>query len=87
MPDYIPYHMKMVHISGVNEILCDLLLLFPKTQKLGVYFSISLFIAVFPANIKMAKKFYQIHHKYFWLTVVRLPLQIVLIGWAYQFRK
>ncbi|MBW8522107.1 DoxX family protein [Chryseobacterium chendengshani] len=87
MPDYIPFHLRMVYISGAVEILCGILLLFPETQKLGAYLCIALFIAVFPANIEMTKKFYQIHHKYFWLTVVRLPLQFVLIWWAYQFRR
>ncbi|KUJ57621.1 DoxX family protein [Chryseobacterium aquaticum] len=87
MPEYIPFHLKMVYISGLVEILCGILLLFPETQKLGAYLCILLFIAVFPANIEMARKFYLAHHKYFWLTVIRLPLQIVLIWWAYQFRK
>ena len=87
MPSYIPYHLQMVYISGIAEILCGLLLIFPQTQKVGAYLSIFLFIAVFPANIEMARKFYEVHHKYFWLTVARLPLQAVLIWWAYQFRK
>lgn len=77
----------MVYISGLIEIVCGVLLIFPQTQKLGAYLSILLFIAVFPANVEMAKNFYQTHHKYFWLTVLRLPLQIVLIWWAYQFTK
>lgn len=87
IPSYIPFHLQMVYISGFVEILCGALLIFPQTQKLGAYLSILLFIAVFPANVEMAKNFYQKHHKYFWLTVLRLPLQIVLIWWAYQFRK
>jgi len=87
MPEYIPFHLKMVYISGLVEILCGILLLFPETQKFGAYLCILLFIAVFPANIEMARKFYLAHNKYFWLTVVRLPLQIVLIWCAYQFRK
>lgn len=87
IPSYIPSHLNMVYISGLIEIVCGVLLIFPQTQKLGAYLSILLFIAVFPANVEMAKNFYQTHHKYFWLTVLRLPLQIVLIWWAYQFRK
>lgn len=87
MPSYIPFHLQMVYISGIVEMLCGLFLIFPQTQKIGAYLSIFLFIAVFPANIEMARKFYEVHHKYFWLTVARLPLQIVLIWWAYQFRK
>ncbi|SEG19011.1 Uncharacterized membrane protein [Halpernia humi] len=87
IPSYVPFPLKMVYISGVVEILCGLLLLFPQTQSFGAYLSILLFIAVFPANIEMAKDFYLMHHKYFWLTVLRLPLQFVLIWWAYQFVK
>lgn len=87
MPSYVPFHLQMVYISGMAEMLCGSLLIFPQTRKLGAYLSIFLFIAVFPANIEMARKFYETHHKYFWLTVARLPLQAVLIWWAYQFRK
>lgn len=77
----------MVYISGIVEILCGVLLVFPQTQTIGAWLSILLFVAVFPANIKMAKDFYLLHHKYFWLTVLRLPLQLVLIWWAFKFTK
>lgn len=87
MPSYIPFHLQMVYISGIAEILCAALLIFSGTQNIGAYLCILLFIAVFPANIEMARKFYEVHHKYFWLTVARLPLQVGLIWWAYQFRK
>lgn len=87
IPSYIPFHIQMVYISGIVEILCGLLLLFPQTQTIGAWLSIILFVAVFPANIEMAKDFYLMHNKYFWLTVLRLPLQLVLIWWAYQFTK
>lgn len=87
MPGYIPFPVKMVYLSGIVEIICGVLLIFPQTQTYGAWLSIALLIAVFPANIEMAKNFYLIHHKYFWLTVLRLPLQFVLIWWAYQFIK
>lgn len=87
IPGYIPLPLKMVYLSGVAEIICGILLLFPQTQTFGAWLSIALFIAVFPANIEMAKDFYLVHHRYFWLTVLRLPLQFVLIWWAYQFTK
>lgn len=87
MPSYIPFHLKLVYLSGLVEILCALLLLFPATQTFGAYLAILLFIAVFPANIEMAKDYYITHNKYLWLAILRLPLQIVLIWWAYQFRK
>ena len=46
---------------------------------------ILLLIAVFPANIDMSLKAYQKHGLtlYTWLTLLRLPLQFVLIYWVY----
>lgn len=87
MPDYIPFHLQLVYLSGLAEILCALLLLFPLTQIYGAWLCIALFIAVFPANVQMAKVFYLTHHPYLWLAILRLPLQVVLIWWAYQFTK
>lgn len=87
MPSYIPFHLKMVYLSGAVEILCGILLLFPQTQTIGAWLSIALFVAVFPANIQMAKDFYTSNHPYLWLAILRLPLQLVLIWWAYKFVK
>lgn len=87
MPDYIPFHLQLVYLSGLVEILCGVLLFFPATQTFGAWLSIALFVAVFPANIEMTREFYVMHHKYLWLAILRLPLQIGLIYWAYQYVK
>lgn len=87
MPDYLPAHKALVLLSGIAEIICGLLLLPSGTQTLGAYASIALLIAVFPANIEMSRKYYLKKKKGFWLTIVRLPLQILLIWWASQFIK
>lgn len=84
MPDYVPAHHALVLASGVVEIICGILLLFPATQTVGAYLTIALLIAVFPANVEMSRKYYAKKKKSFWLTVLRLPLQILLIWWAYQ---
>ena len=87
MPSYLPFHLELVYISGLVEILCAILLFFPQTQTFGAWLAIALFIAVFPANIQMAKDFYTMHHPYLWLAILRLPLQFVLIWWAFKFIK
>ena len=84
MPDYVPAHNALVLASGVAEIICGVLLLFASTQTVGAYLTIALLIAVFPANVEMSRKYYAKKKKGFWLTVLRLPLQILLIWWAYQ---
>jgi len=87
MPDYLPLHLPLVYISGVMEILAGLLLLFPITRPIGGWLTILILIAVFPANFQMAFSFYQKHHPYFWLSIVRLPLQFFLIWWAWIYTK
>ena len=86
MPDYIPYHLAMVYISGVAEIVGGLGILFEKTQLWAGWGLILLLIAVFPANINMAiesieKSGYA--SLFSIVTILRLPLQFVLIYWVY----
>lgn len=87
MPPYLPRPAELVLISGIAEIICGLLLLFPNTQSFGAYATIALLIAVFPANMEMAKIYYTKKRKGFWVTILRLPLQLLLIWWAFQFIK
>jgi uncharacterized membrane protein len=85
MPDALPRPLELVYISGVFEILGGLGLVFPRTRRLAGWGLIALFIAVFPANLNMA-----IHHLPLgdravpaWALWARLPLQAVLIAWAW----
>ena len=89
MPDWIPYHLEMVHLSGVFEILGGVGLLVPYTRKMAAWGLILLFFAVFPANIHMAIRDIQIfdhlQEGFGWKSWARLPLQFVLIKWARLF--
>lgn len=84
MPPYIPAHNLMVILSGVAEVALGLGLLFPATRSLSAWGLILLLIAVFPANIYMATadQFVAISP---WIRWGRLPLQGLLIWWAYQY--
>ncbi|WP_435355172.1 DoxX family protein [Emticicia sp. SJ17W-69] len=86
MPPYIPYHEAMVALSGIAEILLGIGLLFEVTKNYAAWGIILLLIAVFPANIYMATSgiFKKIPQILLWL---RLPLQIILIWWAYLYTK
>ena len=85
IPPYIPYPKLMVMISGVFELLFGIALLFDATRSYAAIGIILLLIAVFPANIYMAKRMYQKQSKNRWIAYVRLPLQFVLIYWAYLY--
>lgn len=88
VPAYLPAPLTLVYVSGVAEILGGLGLLFPPTRTAAAWGLILLFIAIFPANVNMA-----VNHTGFgpappppWLLWARLPLQAVLIAWAYWVR-
>jgi uncharacterized membrane protein len=87
MPPWIPWHEELVFISGICEVLFALLLVFPVTRRLGAYCIIALLIAVFPANIQMLLDHYRDNNPMIWLAIIRLPIQLVLIWWAYCFTK
>jgi uncharacterized membrane protein len=85
MPPYVPWHLAMVQVSGVAEILLGLLLLIPAASRTAAWGLIALLIAVFPANLQMAlhpETFPEFSPRALWL---RLPLQAVLIAWAYWY--
>jgi uncharacterized membrane protein len=82
---------EVVTASGYAEIACSLLLLAPRTRRIGAYATALLFVAVFPANVQMAldggyadASFPANNTALAWL---RLPLQAPLMWWALSFRK
>ena len=87
MPEYIPMHLEMIYISGVFEILLGIGLLIPKYSRLAAFGLILLLIAIFPANLHMAlnaSQFSEIPDIGLW---VRLPVQFLLIWWAWTYTK
>ena len=81
---FLPYPVELNVISGVAEMICGAGIMTPVTRKFAAWGLIFLLIAIFPANINMA-----IHHEQWNFPVIalygRLPLQLVLIWWAYQY--
>lgn len=87
MPTWLPEHHALVYISGAAEIILGFLLLFPATRRIVSWGIILLLFAVFPANVQMMLNYIHDSHPKIWITILRLPLQIVLIWWAYLFTK
>ena len=83
MPPYLPYPLFLVYLSGLAEMGLGLLLFVDRYSRIGAWGIIALLIAVFPANVQMAThpmSYPEIAPVYLW---IRLPLQGVLIAWAY----
>jgi uncharacterized membrane protein len=89
MPAYLPWHLELVYLSGVFEILGGLGLLIAQTRRAAAWGLVALLIAIFPANLNMA-----IHQLALgtvqvpaWALWARLPLQGVLIAWAWWYTR
>lgn len=75
-------------ISGACEIIFAALLLLPKTRKFAA-FNIFLMLVVYLLliHIPMVVDWAAINHPQLWVAIVRLPLQFVLLAWAWTFFK
>ena len=89
VPPYLPYHLELVYISGLFEILFGVMILFPKYRYWGSVGLIILLIAVFPANIYLfqreeAQRAIGATQE---IATWRLPVQGIFILVAYWIRK
>lgn len=87
MPPWLPVHDLLISISGLVEIVLGTLLIPTATRLYAAWGIILLLIAVFPANIQMLINYYHQHHPNLLLAVLRLPVQLLLIWWAYTFTR
>ncbi len=89
VPPQLPNPLALVYTSGFFEILGGIGLLIPFVSVAAAWGLIALFVAVFPANINMAVNQIAIENvphipTLYW---ARLPLQAVLIAWAWWYTR
>ena len=89
VPAFLPAPYLLVLVSGVFEVMGGVGLLVPFTRELAALGLIALFVAVFPANVNMAMNDIQPAdaHLPTVLLWLRLPLQVVLVAWAWWLRN
>ncbi|HEX8866663.1 MAG TPA: hypothetical protein VF821_13490 [Lentzea sp.] len=78
---------QWTYVSGVAELALATAVAAPRTRKLGGVLAAAFFVAVFPANVKMALDFRSKSPKARALAYGRLPLQIPLVAWAWKVAK
>lgn len=83
-PKWVPYPEKINILVGIIEIVLGLGLFFDASRSLAAMGIMALLIAVFPANFYHFQKARQ-KGKLVIPTLIRLPIQLVLIWWAYSF--
>ncbi|HLR24459.1 MAG TPA: DoxX family protein [Fodinibius sp.] len=86
VPAVLSHRRRLVYLSGAAEIAGAIGLLIPSLQIAAAWGLILLLVAVFPANINMTVQSIRKSGWASWyslLTLLRLPLQFVLIFWIY----
>ena len=90
IPPELPNPEWLNVISGLIEITLGVFLLEPRTRRYAAWGMIALFIAVFPANVYAALENVGAEGPGSGpgaVAYVRLPLQAVLIAWAWWYTR
>ncbi len=88
IPEFIPFKISFVHLTGIFEILLAFGLLIPRLKVISGWILIIFLLLMLPANIYAA--IHQVNYQkgtfdgnglsYLWF---RIPLQILFIVWTY----
>jgi len=93
VPPLLPAPLLLVYLSGLAEIAVGLGLLYPPTRQAAAWATIALLLAVFPANVYMATSGVVVEgapgggDPSAALRWARLPLQFVLVAWAWWYTR
>ncbi len=88
MPSWLPAQLVLIYGSGLVEIALAVLLIPVKTRALAAKLIIAmLVIFLFAIHIPQSIDFYQTGNKNFVASLIRLPIQFLLIAWAWPFTK
>lgn len=85
LPVWLPMRLELVYLTGVLELAIGIALFIPKFQQIAAKLAIVVFVAFFPANIYAALNSVGMggHQWGPVYLLIRAPLQLVLIAWAY----
>ncbi|MET0448062.1 MAG: hypothetical protein ABW004_06630 [Aeromicrobium sp.] len=82
VPKVLPRKTELVYASGVVEIAAGVMMLHPRTRRLGGLGAVGLLAGVFPANVQMTADALRSSRAPGWYkagTILRLPLQAPMI--------
>ena len=94
VPPALPAPDLIVIVSGIAEIVLGALVMVPATRRLAAWGIIALLIAVYPANVYQALYNPTLVNPPGWMGQpsqvglwIRLPIQFVLIYWAWRYTR
>jgi uncharacterized membrane protein len=83
MPAYFPIPLQLIYISGLAECLVGILIIFQKTRLFAAWITILLLFVFLSVHMQMIISQYHELGLLFWIYLVRLLLQFVLMRWAF----
>ncbi|WP_267643670.1 DoxX family protein [Haloarchaeobius amylolyticus] len=94
IPPFLPAPLALVYLSGVAEIVLGLGVMVPRTRRVAAWGLIALLVAIFPANVYMATSDVVLTGAPAAIRDpsgvgrwARLPLQAVLVLWAWWYTR
>jgi uncharacterized membrane protein len=88
MPQWMPWQEFLVYLSGATEIALGLLLIPVQARKISAQLIVAMLVVFFfLIHIPMAIDFWKRNDPLLWVALVRLPIQFVLIAWAWMYVK
>ena len=85
MPRYLPNPKFLVYASGLIEILLGILVCFRSTRNLSIYAILAMLIVFLLVHLYMLKGKKEAAGFPKWLLILRLPIQFLLMYWAYSY--
>ena len=94
VPPFLPAPGLLVVLSGVAEVVLGIGVMLPATRKVAAWGVVALLTAVYPANLYQALYNPTLVDPPAWMgqptqaaLYVRLPLQFVLMWWAWRYTR
>lgn len=88
MPSWLPFKTLLIYLSGFVEIILSVLLLPVKTRQISSrLIMLMLFVFLLVIHIPQSIGFYKSGDPHFVSSLIRIPIQFVLIFWAWMYAK
>jgi len=87
MPPHWSHPLALVWVSGVAEVLGGVGLLVPLSRRFAAWGLVAMLVVYFDVHVWMALHPWLFAGVPRWLIYARLPLQFVLIAWAWVYAR
>ena len=85
MPPFYPSHKALVILSGIVEILLGIGLFFPLVKNSALILIIAMLVLFLTVHVYMLTGKEAAAGIPMWILILRLPLQFLLMYWAYTY--